>query len=96
MSIVNTMNTSEDHCPACNGSVSGWCPESSQDNDDHVCYGCGLHVNSEAWKRITELSEALEEAILTISDDPTLDKAASSLQAVLDNHRHQPKSTTTH
>lgn len=53
------------NCAACGHSVVGWCPDESRNQEDLVCYNCGLHVDSKATRRILELEEAVRDLLVT-------------------------------
>ena len=67
-------------CPACNHNVVSWCPDDSQFDGDLVCYNCGLHKISTAWKKIEFLQgrvaqleaerDALAKALRTMGVHP--------------------------
>jgi transcription elongation factor Elf1 len=57
-------------CPACNHNVVSWCPDDSQFDGDLVCYNCGLHKISTAWKKIEYLQARVAELKAVIANAP--------------------------
>lgn len=47
------------NCVACEHFVVAWHPVDSDNEDDLICYNCGLHANSDAAARITALQDRL-------------------------------------
>lgn len=68
-------------CVVCGHSVVAWDPEESTDRDDLVCYSCGVHKDSEAWRKVEEL-RAVVEALKT--SNKGLHRANAELAKQLD------------